>query len=245
MFIESLRHVKKNWKIPLIIGVILILIGLMGSYAYLGSSFNGTSASGTGVKGKVSTLKSEVKAAKKEAAANPEDGALQSQLGQSYYSLAAYQTLLFDEDDAKASYTSAVASFEKAAGLFTADTEETEWVTLYERWFGSQVALDDTDNAFTVFKASIDKVGYNTELLTSYATQMIGAKKEDALITQFTELSATIPEDQTEYTSTMQSYLSSAQYSLLSRLQEAAASGADSSGDTSDSSGTTEGNSGE
>ncbi len=219
MFIENLRHVKKKWKIPMLIGVILILLGLMGSYAYMGSSY-GATTSGIDLDSRIDTLKSNIKALKKEVKENPEDGALLYELGQDYYSLAAYQTLLFKEDDAATAYESAIGNFEQAAQLFTGETTDEEWVELYTRWFGSYIALGDPDGACEVFQSSVEPLGYNADVLSAFASQMQSAEQEDALIEQLTALSEEVPEDETDYLSSVTSYLSSAQYSLLTRLQE-------------------------
>jgi len=205
MFIENLRHVKKKWKIPMLIGVILILLGLMGSYAYMGSSY-GATTSGIDLDSRIDTLKSNIKALKKEVKENPEDGALLYELGQDNYSLAAYQTLLFEEDDAATAYEAAIENFEQAAQLFTGETTDEEWVELYTRWFGSYIALGDPDGACKVFQSSVEPLGYNADVLSAFASHMQSAEQ--------------VPEDETDYLSSVTSYLSSAQYSLLTRLQE-------------------------
>ncbi len=233
MFIENLRHVRKKWKIPMLIGVLLIIIGLMGSYALWGSSYSGTSASTSGVDldRTVANLKDTIKAIEDEMAENPEDGTLAYELGQNYYVLGSYQYLLIDDEAATASFASAISGFEQAATLYTSETSETEWVELYKHWIAGYVALDDPDNACAVFQNSLEPLKYNADVLESFSTQMLAAEEEDALIQELTALAEDVPEEEEDYLTSVNSYITNAQISLIMNMQEQT-----SAADTEDSS---------
>ncbi len=182
MFIENLRHVKKKWKIPMLIGVGLILVGLLGSYAYFGSTYNGISAGGTGAEQRIKTLESNVKALEKSVKADPDNSALVVELADNYFDLGSYRLLLLKESAAKDSFMSAVTHYQKAAQLFTGETEETTWVNLYSRWIGSNIQIGDINGAKKTFEGSLEPLPYNIEVLKAYGDQMIQAQQEDALI---------------------------------------------------------------
>ena len=66
MLFENLRNVKKKWKVPALIVIIVLILGLLSSFAYLGSSFGSgenTAATGTSIESLESQAKEAAKAA--------------------------------------------------------------------------------------------------------------------------------------------------------------------------------------
>ncbi|MEG1868923.1 MAG: hypothetical protein RR219_08340, partial [Clostridiales bacterium] len=103
MFIEQLRHVKKKWKVPALILIVLLVLGLLSSFAYLGASY-GNMGGGTAQAKDVDYYADVAKTAEKAVKKDPEkEDALLAAIA-AFDDYATYQILYLDDNGANESY---------------------------------------------------------------------------------------------------------------------------------------------
>lgn len=217
MFIENLRHVKKRSKYIMIVLVVLIAIGLLSTFAYLGSSFNGANAAdGTYTENMIANLESSAKTYTKELKQDAANTEALANAASTYATLGAYQNLLLDETAAQKSYTSAkdyanqlIAYYEENGG------EEGDWATAYGVLFECDLATGNLDGARTAFTESWEKAGLNADILNSYTTFMTSYMYFTEASEDLQSYKDYLPADAEEFASSIDSMISTVQWQQM------------------------------
>lgn len=171
MFIENLRNVKKKWKVPALILIVLLVMGLLSSFAYLGSSFGGMGSgnSAQGLDYYATAAENAEKAAKK----NSDDADAILAAVQAYDDYATYQILYLDKDSA-ASYGKMKEYGEKLLALYgTQETEDADWANAYMFVIRADLAVDNVDGAREAFNQSLTSMTLTSEYLNNYSSAMM------------------------------------------------------------------------
>lgn len=172
MFIENLRSVKKKWKIPALILIILLVLGLLSSFAYLGSSI-GNVGGGSNAEG----IDYYAKAAENAEKAVKKDNAESILAAVSAYDdYATYQVLYLDNGSTK-SYEKMQKFAKDLLALYaTQETEADAWSAAYMYAIRADLALNDVEAARAAFNESLSTITLSSEYLSNYAAAL-GAKE--------------------------------------------------------------------
>lgn len=171
MFIENLRSVKKKWKVPALILIVLLVLGLLSSFAYLGSSFGGM-GSGNNAEG-LDYYATAAENAEKAVKKNSEDADTLLAAVQAYDDYATYQVLYLDNGSA-ASYGKMKEYGEKLLALYGAqETEDADWANAYMFVIRADLAVDNVDGAREAFNQSLTAMTLTSEYLNNYSSAMM------------------------------------------------------------------------
>lgn len=170
MFIEELRHVRKKWKVPAMVLIVLLVLGLLSSFAYLGSSYGNVGSNTDSGDTYKSTAKSAAKAVKDKESADNLLAAVTA-----YDDYAAYQVLYLDDNGAKESYAKELDYVDRLLKLYgSQETTDAEWVKAYTAAIGANIAVGDTDKARSLFKESLSAMTVSSDYLSQYTQTMMG-----------------------------------------------------------------------
>lgn len=181
MLFENLRNVKKKWKVPALIVIIVLILGLLSSFAYLGSSFgSGTNTAATGTS--IESLESQAKEAAK-AADDSDDGETVIAASEAYYDLAVYQQLYNEGADAKESYQLMKNYAEKALDIYgSVETTDAQWQTAYLLLMQADAAGNDVESLRAHFADSLNVTVPSSDYLQTYANLLYTAEDYQAIV---------------------------------------------------------------
>ncbi len=181
MLFENLRNVKKKWKVPALVVIIVLILGLLSSFAYLGSSFNtGTNSASTGdtLKDLAATAKAAAKAAK-----GSDDAENVLAAANAYYNLAVYQQLYNEGDKSAESYQQMKDYADKVLKLYgSVETTDAQWQEAYLLLMRGDIATDDLEGARAHFQDSLKVTTPSSSYLQTYAGLLYTAKEYQAII---------------------------------------------------------------
>lgn len=183
MLFEKLHNAKKTWKIPVLVVIILLLMGLLGSFAYLGSSFN-TGTNTTATNGDtMDNLKDLAKSAGKSADSSNDDADAALAAANAYYNLAAYQQLYNEGDKAQKSYQTMKTYTEKTLEIYgSAETTDAQWQEAYQLLFIADNAIGDVDGMRASFEESLAVMVPGSSYLQTYASLLAAAEDYQSAI---------------------------------------------------------------
>lgn len=181
MLFENLRNVKKKWKVPALAVIIVLILGLLSSFAYLGSSFGSgtnTAANGTSIENLESLAKDAAKAAN-----GSDDGDTVAAASEAYYNLAVYQQLYNEGKDAQESYQAMKEYAEKALELYgSVETTDAQWQTAYLLLMQADAAVSDMETLRAHFADSLKVTVPSSDYLQSYANLLYTAEDYQAIV---------------------------------------------------------------
>ena len=248
MFIENLRHVRKKNKILMIVLVALIAIGLLSTFAYLGSSFGGSSSgSGGYLDNAVASLESSAKTYEKSIRDNAEDTAALAGAVDTYAQLAAYQDLLLDSKASEESYARAAGYAEQFVALLEGGStvEAADAATVFLSLEKAQLAEGNVNAARETFAGSWTYVGQESTYIEGYANAMIAAEYFAEATEDVNAFRATIAETETEFLAAIDTVLSNLQWQQMLAEYYASAATATDDGATDEEAGDGEATDGE
>ncbi len=180
MFIENLRNVKKKWKVPALILIVLLVLGLLSSFAYLGTSFGGGSI-GSNAEG-IDYYATAAENAEKAAEKNGDDVDTLLQAVTAFDNYATYQVLYFDNGSAE-SYGKMRDYANKLLALYGGqETDDSAWADAYMYVIRADLALDDVDGAREAFNKSLSTITLTSDYLNNYSTALMTKELYDELV---------------------------------------------------------------
>ncbi|MEG0874636.1 MAG: hypothetical protein RSH79_04950 [Clostridiales bacterium] len=181
MFIEQLRHVKKKWKVPALILIVLLVLGLLSSFAYLGASY-GNMGGGTAQAKDVDYYADVAKTAEKAVKKDPEkEDALLAAIA-AFDDYATYQILYLDDNGANESYAKMLGYSNDLMSKYYKDkaTDE-QWSKAYSYNIQGYLALDDVKAARASFKESLTNMTLTSDYLNNYSAALMAKKNYTAI----------------------------------------------------------------
>ncbi|MDO4542055.1 MAG: hypothetical protein Q4C00_04400 [Bacillota bacterium] len=170
MFIENLRNVKKKWKIPALVLIVLLVMGLLSSFAYLGATY-GNVGSGNNAQG----LEYYATAAEnaEKSAKDSDDAETVLAAAAAFDDYATYQVLYLDKGSVE-SYGKMKEYAEKLLSIYgSQETEDADWAAAYMYVIRASLAVDDVDGAREAFNESLTAMTLTSDYLNDYTSAMM------------------------------------------------------------------------
>ncbi|MBR5329412.1 MAG: hypothetical protein IKV45_04315 [Firmicutes bacterium] len=175
MFIEGVRRAKNKWRIGVAVLLGLIIVSLVLSFAFFGSSIGG--AADSAPSDILGSAEYTAEAAAEAVKGAEGDMTVLGQAASAYLSLAAYQ-VLYMEDPTKA-YKEALKYAEEMVAA-CGSTEAADYNTAYGYVLQANAGLGDAAALSTAFNASLDVVTIDESYINAYYNYMdaLGATEQ-------------------------------------------------------------------
>lgn len=190
MFIEGMRRAKNKWRVGVGVLLGLIVISLVLSFAFFGSSIQGVSDSSQAT-GILESAEAAAEAAAQSAKDADGDMTVQGQAAASYLSLAAYCELyLEDPADAYKEALKYAQNMVKACG----GTEAADYNTAYGYVISANAGLGDVDALSAAFLESLSLVTLDESYIQSYYSAMSALGATDQFVADMDEVKSVLKE---------------------------------------------------
>lgn len=191
MFIEGMRRAKNKWRIGVGVLLGLIVISLVLSFAFFGSSIQGVSDSSNAATGILESAEASAESAAEAAKDADGDMTVQGQAAASYLSLAAYRELyLEDSADAYKEALKYAQNMVDACG----GTEAADYDTAYGYVISANAGLGDVDALSAAFLESLSYVTLDESYIQSYYSAMSALDANEQFIADMDEVKSILNE---------------------------------------------------
>lgn len=189
MFIEGMRRAKNKWRVGVGVLLGLIVISLVLSFAFFGSSIQGVSDGSDAASGILESAEASAESAAEAAKDADGDMTVQGQAAASYLSLAAYRELyLEDPADAYKEALKYAQNMVDACG----GTESADYDTAYGYVIRANAGLGDVDALSAAFLESLSYVTLDESYIQSYYSAMSALDADEQFIADMDEVKSVL-----------------------------------------------------